>query len=328
MSLKVKCLILTILLMASCTIEATTYASSSLILTIQTDKTKYGFGDKVNINGSLTLNGMPVTNALVGLQITDNASSTLIYRTVNTGENPQVTPYVEVLSVLPCDDAGRPKSNFNRGSFAYFKVAVRNNSPDAKTAYLTLNCYYEPKEMPFFSMLFWSQAIPPNNTTTFNLPVIIPETAPLGGGKASANAFTGLPESGGYPYCPEQSATFTIALASSVQQLQQQEAILEELGTYNVAFSLPENQIRVGNYTAYACYAGQVIAVTEFNVVLIGDVNGDKTVNLFDAVLLSKASGSKPGDPNWDGRCDLNGDGVVNLFDGVLLSMNAGRTAL
>ena len=52
---------------------------------------------------------------------------------------------------------------------------------------------------------------------------------------------------------------------------------------------------------------------------LVGDLNNDGVVDIFDVVILAKAFGSKPGDPNWNPDADLNNDGVVDIFDVVIL---------
>jgi hypothetical protein len=57
-----------------------------------------------------------------------------------------------------------------------------------------------------------------------------------------------------------------------------------------------------------------------------GDINADGTVNVFDAVILSGAAGSKPGDSNWNPNADINSDNIVDLFDAVILSGHAGET--
>ena len=66
---------------------------------------------------------------------------------------------------------------------------------------------------------------------------------------------------------------------------------------------------------------------------ILGDINGDGTVNILDAILLSNAFGSHgpnydyPGEfasPNWNPNADLNVDGVVNILDAILLSNNFG----
>jgi len=60
-------------------------------------------------------------------------------------------------------------------------------------------------------------------------------------------------------------------------------------------------------------------------VSILGDINGDGTVDIFDVVILAAAFGSRLGDPNWDSRADLNGDNDVDIFDAVILALNFGK---
>jgi hypothetical protein len=55
-----------------------------------------------------------------------------------------------------------------------------------------------------------------------------------------------------------------------------------------------------------------------------GDINKDGTVSLVDLILLAKAYGSKPGDPNWNPQADVNGNGRVDLGDLSKLASNYG----
>jgi parallel beta-helix repeat protein len=57
-----------------------------------------------------------------------------------------------------------------------------------------------------------------------------------------------------------------------------------------------------------------------------GDVNGDGKVNILDAILLSKAFNSKPGDANWNPDADFNYDGKVNILDAIILASNFGKS--
>jgi len=60
---------------------------------------------------------------------------------------------------------------------------------------------------------------------------------------------------------------------------------------------------------------------------IIGDINGDGTVDLFDAVLLCNAYGSREGDPEWNPEADLAPDwGIINLYDAVALSYRYGQS--
>lgn len=61
-------------------------------------------------------------------------------------------------------------------------------------------------------------------------------------------------------------------------------------------------------------------------LVIPGDINADKVVDIFDAVLLANAAGSRPGYPNWNPNCDINCDEIVDVFDAVKLAANAGRS--
>jgi hypothetical protein len=54
-------------------------------------------------------------------------------------------------------------------------------------------------------------------------------------------------------------------------------------------------------------------------VTLPGDINGDKKVNILDAIQLANAFGTKPGNPNWNPNADINCDNKVNILDAIVL---------
>jgi Dockerin type I domain len=55
------------------------------------------------------------------------------------------------------------------------------------------------------------------------------------------------------------------------------------------------------------------------------DLNGDNTVDIFDAIGLSGAFNSNPGSPNWNPNADINGDSVVDIFDAITVSERFGE---
>ena len=57
-----------------------------------------------------------------------------------------------------------------------------------------------------------------------------------------------------------------------------------------------------------------------------GDANADTHVNLFDAVIVARASGTNWTMPGFDKRADLNNDDVVNILDADIVAANAGKT--
>jgi hypothetical protein len=57
-----------------------------------------------------------------------------------------------------------------------------------------------------------------------------------------------------------------------------------------------------------------------------GDANWDGTVDDSDLSDLNEAYGSKPGDSNWNPKCDFQGDNKVDALDLFDLSKNYGKT--
>lgn len=66
---------------------------------------------------------------------------------------------------------------------------------------------------------------------------------------------------------------------------------------------------------------------------ILGDLNGDGIVDINDAIVLSHAFGSLPGDPDWnpDGNFSpfpdpTTGEQTIDIFDLILLAANFGHT--
>jgi hypothetical protein len=61
---------------------------------------------------------------------------------------------------------------------------------------------------------------------------------------------------------------------------------------------------------------------------LIGDVNCDGTVNIFDATLALQCYGSKEGSPNWNPNANLAEEwDRINLYDVITLIYHYGQTS-
>jgi hypothetical protein len=61
-------------------------------------------------------------------------------------------------------------------------------------------------------------------------------------------------------------------------------------------------------------------------VAVMGDLNGDGTVNVLDAVRLGLVWGAYPWDPRWDASADLNHDLHIDILDGVKLGLHWNQT--
>jgi len=89
-----------------------------------------------------------------------------------------------------------------------------------------------------------------------------------------------------------------------------------------------ETEMLVAENTIYHDSEHQsYIALPIVGTAVLGDLNNDGIVDIFDVVTVSIAFGSQPGDTNWDAIADLNNDGIVDIFDVVTVTANFGNTA-
>jgi hypothetical protein len=59
---------------------------------------------------------------------------------------------------------------------------------------------------------------------------------------------------------------------------------------------------------------------------LIGDVNGDRVVNMVDIIMVIQSFGTYEGHARWNPQTDLNFDGKVDMKDILLAIANFGRS--
>lgn len=93
-------------------------------------------------------------------------------------------------------------------------------------------------------------------------------------------------------------------------------------GTYRLNVTVDSH-----NNVAESNETNNTLEKLNITATVIGDINGDRVVNLFDAIAVSVAWGSTPADPHWNAKADLNHDGVINILDATKLSLHWGQTA-
>jgi hypothetical protein len=89
-----------------------------------------------------------------------------------------------------------------------------------------------------------------------------------------------------------------------------------------------------GNYTVWA-YAHPVPEETDLDdntfvdgwviVSILGDVDGDFDVDIYDVVKITGIYGSKVGDPGFNSNSDLDDDGVITIYDVVRCTSHYGQ---
>jgi hypothetical protein len=257
------------------------HASPSVNLNVTTTKPAYKAGEVVTVYGNLTKDGIPTTDGLVGIEIRDPFDKLVTIRTVNTIRKPYETPYVELLSVIPCNATGGPKNSFKRANTnIYFIVNGVNHDIESRTALITVRAH-TPKNTPYGG---WSvdgfpiaprdsPSDPPKPFTVGPISMPIDTTVPLGNWTVYANALTGWPreeiEPGvhGTPYCAEVSANFLITDGALPPPAVL--PITPTNGNYNLTFTLLSSA-KLGTYTIYASsryYGIEIFNSTTFNVI-------------------------------------------------------------
>jgi hypothetical protein len=72
--------------------------------------------------------------------------------------------------------------------------------------------------------------------------------------------------------------------------------------------------------------ANNVLALSNVQVTLKGDINGDKTVNILDAVVISLAWGATKASGHWNVAADINHSGSVDISDAVRIGAHWGES--
>jgi len=73
--------------------------------------------------------------------------------------------------------------------------------------------------------------------------------------------------------------------------------------------------------------SGETTNLSIFTLVIpiLGDINGDGVVDIYDAIMLASAFGSRPGSLNWNFSADINNDGNIDIYDAIILAGNYGE---
>jgi ABC-type oligopeptide transport system substrate-binding subunit len=129
--------------------------------------------------------------------------------------------------------------------------------------------------------------------------------------------------------------TFDITLYSNSTIIETQTVTLANRTSTTTTFTWNTAGFAKGNYRLTA-NATEILGETftldntksfsAITVTILGDVNGNRIVNVFDLYTLGKAYGSSPGQLNWNSCCDINGDEFIDNYDLAPVSDNYGRS--
>jgi hypothetical protein len=239
---------------------------------------------------------------------------------------------VNFTQLYPCDSNGAPKYSFKSGETVWIYAEWKNYDTLLTRPYLACIAIYDSNSVPI-GIYPTSGMVPPGQIqASFFQATSISSSTPLGNTTLYGTLFTDYPTSGGYPYCPERVATFTITSSQTASPTRTSGSVLvlSSDGDYNFSFKLPSGGLRFGIYNvSVSTYYYDMFVTNHVTFRLLGlqgDINGDGKVNVLDAILMSNAFNSVPGSPNWNPRADLNNSGRVDVIDAIILANHWGQT--
>jgi hypothetical protein len=302
---------------------------NTLSLTVMTDKSLYGVSDTVNVNGSLMWvpSNMPVTNGIVAVEVRDPHGSLFTLRTRPTSSAVGTNWLVNFTQLYPCDQNRVPKYSFQPREDVWIYAEWKNF--DQINAYNVTETivFYDPTSAAI-GVNFASGTLAPNSVSAVHFRAVeIVDRGAIGTFAVYGSLLSAFPKDGGYPYCPEWSANLSVTPSpvSSPISTSRSALLSDPDGTYSLSFRFPSISVPHGHYNINAStydfyYKVLITSHTSFYLPLIGDINHDGSVNIFDAILLSNAFNSVPGNPKWNPNADLNADNSVDIYDAILLA--------
>jgi len=302
--------------------------SPALTLTLSSSKEKYTIAETITLNGTLTLDGAPVSDALVTIQINLPNGALWVVRTKPTGTT------IKTWSLEIVDATLYSGTSVRRGYSAGFNVTIRNNEIVERNYTLMVSAFYA-NSVPFAIEEMIVDTIGPheNKTISSQYVVSIPSSAPVGKATAYFNIITDLPANGGFAYGPEKLLTFNITDGGGGTPISPVEEPEPSSGTYTLKLKTPSAYAILGNYSVYALAAYlfyKVLSTCTFKIFLRGDITGpnglpDGKCDIRDVALVAKAYGSFPGYPNWNPIADLYVDNKIDIRDIAIVAFDYGK---
>jgi parallel beta-helix repeat protein len=128
----------------------------------------------------------------------------------------------------------------------------------------------------------------------------------------------------------DSAETFNIKVYANTFFINMTEVTLSGGDSTTITFTWNTTGFAIGNYTINA------VAETDFGnntlsagkyvcVSIVGDLDCDRDVDLYDAVKLLTHYGAKEGQPEYYPLCDIDGDGDIDLYDAVALLSHYGQ---
>ncbi len=116
-----------------------------------------------------------------------------------------------------------------------------------------------------------------------------------------------------------QSETFNVTAYANTTILGSQNVTLATDNSATVQFIWNTTGFAYGNCNIGAL-AGNLTAGTSMVLTMPGDVNGDFTVDIYDAITLAGGFNTHVGNLHWNVNADINGDNTIDIYDAIILA--------
>jgi len=316
------------LILASMLFTSLTSAELNLLVYVATDKKVYNqgnIGEMVNIAGNVTLDGELVQTGLIAIEI-DGPTKILGIWTLPLSTYPGQY-YIEIVNLFVCDENRQPLSCVEKGEqvYAYMEVANHGIYDKQLTFVITL---VDKNHVPITPTRISTLTVKAGYSSVYN-PLLgrIPDWAATGTAYLYCGVYSSLPRNGGYPVCVGEEYPLDIVTSSSTSPITEASS---QNGTYNLNIRLPKvSEFEIGNYTVYAVAYSQGrigSSSTTFSTKLLGDVDENGVVDIFDVTYVCILYEKTPEDPEWDPKCDLNQDNIIDIYDLVMVCVNYGAS--
>ncbi|MEM3697563.1 MAG: hypothetical protein QXQ94_08725 [Candidatus Bathyarchaeia archaeon] len=300
-------------------------SASTLNLILLKEKESYDLGEEIVIGGRLLIDGSPISDGLVTLEIKDPHDTIILLRTLNTGSTPNGPWVIELLTAFTCDSGGTPKSVFRCGYPMYFNITLKNNGVSAQHVVVVISLKYS-NGLPFQTFIFHETDLEGNARISLIKGILIPSNAVTGITAMYVSALSNLPHNNGFAWCPEKFSTFTITSSGSTALTTSTEVQFSTLTLVDFNASIKTNSKGgiLGNYTVYAISFYQqtylITNQTTFQTILVGDITGpagipDGFVDMRDLYAVVLAYMSYPGHPKWNPAADIIKDDIIDMKD-------------
>lgn len=291
--------------------------------TAKPNRQHYRYREIVNITGSFYFQGQPVEGAIVAVKVREIRGNLTVVRTAPIGNIPQEWN-LDIISIIPCDQYGRPKTNFYKNGDFFVNVTVQNKLPVDKS--ITLVAIAADVDSTPLGINWLKANIAGKSILGAIFNIWLPEWSSTGTGRVWVNLLSEWPENNGYPYCPERTANFNILSSGSSTSTNiesQQKKSTQSTTEYCVSFRLPPRASPYNaNFTVHvgAYYNGwTAFQNTTFQAKYKypEDYNYNFQIDIFDVVAVTSIYAKKSGEPKWDPRLDFRPNGRIDINDVV-----------